>query len=210
MLCCNDLAVARRWFRPRVHIAGVGGSSPSTPTKRKLGRTLDLRTRRWSAVRPTSGTRKTVITVLRNTAWRVASCRDSSTLFPSTANHKASGRAVGTIDAKDHYLGKWGSPESKAEYDRFITEWLATDVVFAAMAVFVHFDDAMNRNWNVKRRRKSGLLAGTATAKSTRCGRKRAMLLRSNVARSLRATCPWFPARNANRTASLPGKWRPA
>ena len=29
------------------------------------------------------------------------------------------------IDGTQHYLGKYGSPESIAEYDRLIQEWLA-------------------------------------------------------------------------------------
>jgi integrase len=43
---------------------------------------------------------------------------------PSYCLHKASGQAVVRIDGKDHYLGRYGSPESKAEYDRLIGEWL--------------------------------------------------------------------------------------
>src|SRR4051794_22389559 len=44
---------------------------------------------------------------------------------PSLTHHKASGQAVTRIDGKDHYLGKHGTPEAKAEYDRLIAEWLA-------------------------------------------------------------------------------------
>ncbi len=43
---------------------------------------------------------------------------------PSYCLHKASGQAVVRIDATDHYLGKFGTPESRAEYDRLIAEWL--------------------------------------------------------------------------------------
>jgi integrase len=43
---------------------------------------------------------------------------------PSYCLHKASGQAVVRIDGADHYLGKHGTAESKAEYDRLITEWL--------------------------------------------------------------------------------------
>src|SRR5262249_37504945 len=32
---------------------------------------------------------------------------------------------VVTIEGKDVYLGKWNTPESRAEYDRLIGEWLA-------------------------------------------------------------------------------------
>src|SRR6476620_3945927 len=44
---------------------------------------------------------------------------------PSYRLHKPSGRAVVTLNGKDHYLGAWKSPESHAEYDRLISEWLA-------------------------------------------------------------------------------------
>jgi hypothetical protein len=35
---------------------------------------------------------------------------------PSYLNHAPSGRARVRIDGKDHYLGPYGSEESKAEY----------------------------------------------------------------------------------------------
>ena len=38
--------------------------------------------------------------------------------------HKASGQAVVRIDGKDHYLGKYDTPESRAEFDRLIAGWL--------------------------------------------------------------------------------------
>jgi hypothetical protein len=44
---------------------------------------------------------------------------------PSYRLHKPSGQAVATIDGRDHYLGKWNTPQSRAEYDRLIAEWLA-------------------------------------------------------------------------------------
>jgi hypothetical protein len=39
--------------------------------------------------------------------------------------HKATGQAVVRLDGKDIYLGTHGTPESRAEYDRLIAEWLA-------------------------------------------------------------------------------------
>src|SRR5512135_765541 len=45
--------------------------------------------------------------------------------FPSYRLHRPSGRAVVTLNGKDNYLGDWNSPESRAEYDRLIGEWLA-------------------------------------------------------------------------------------
>jgi site-specific recombinase XerD len=43
---------------------------------------------------------------------------------PSYCLHKATGQAVVRIDGKDYYLGRHGSEESRAEFDRLIAEWL--------------------------------------------------------------------------------------
>lgn len=43
---------------------------------------------------------------------------------PSYRLHKPSGQAVVTIAGRDVYLGTHGSPESRAEYDRLLAEWL--------------------------------------------------------------------------------------
>lgn len=43
--------------------------------------------------------------------------------IPSYRLHKASGQAVVTLNGVDHYLGKHGTLESKAEYDRLIAIW---------------------------------------------------------------------------------------
>lgn len=45
--------------------------------------------------------------------------------IPSYRHHKASGRAFVRFGSYNHYLGFYGTPESKAEYDRVIREWLA-------------------------------------------------------------------------------------
>src|SRR6516164_5374089 len=44
---------------------------------------------------------------------------------PRYRKHKATGQAVVTLNGKDHYLGRYGTAASKAEYDRLIAEWLA-------------------------------------------------------------------------------------
>ena len=44
---------------------------------------------------------------------------------PSYRLHKPTGQAVVTLDGRDFYLGKHGTPASRAEYDRLIAEWLA-------------------------------------------------------------------------------------
>ncbi|MEZ6235856.1 MAG: hypothetical protein R3B68_16875 [Phycisphaerales bacterium] len=46
--------------------------------------------------------------------------------IPSYRLHKAWGLAVVRLDGKDIYLGKHGSPESRAEYNRVIAEWLTS------------------------------------------------------------------------------------
>jgi len=42
---------------------------------------------------------------------------------PSYRLHKARGSAVVTIDGKNHYLGKYDSPESHEKYARLIAQW---------------------------------------------------------------------------------------
>lgn len=44
---------------------------------------------------------------------------------PSYLHHKSSGKAFVRIEGKNIYLGFFGTKESKAEYDRVISEWLA-------------------------------------------------------------------------------------
>jgi hypothetical protein len=43
-----------------------------------------------------------------------------SNAVPSYLHHKPSGQARVRIDGKDHYLGPYGSPESKAKYDLLV------------------------------------------------------------------------------------------
>jgi integrase len=45
--------------------------------------------------------------------------------IPSYRLHKGSGQAVVVLGGRSIYLGKWDTPESKSEYERVITEWLA-------------------------------------------------------------------------------------
>ncbi len=45
--------------------------------------------------------------------------------IPQYRLHRPSRQAVVTIAGKDHYLGPFGSPDSRARYDRLIGEWLA-------------------------------------------------------------------------------------
>ena len=45
---------------------------------------------------------------------------------PTYRLHKPTNQAVVRLNGRDFYLGKHGSPESRAEYDRRIAEWLAS------------------------------------------------------------------------------------
>lgn len=50
----------------------------------------------------------------------------SQSRIPSYRLHKASGQALVTLNYRDYYLGPHGSPESKQEYDRLISEFLSS------------------------------------------------------------------------------------
>ena len=41
---------------------------------------------------------------------------------PSYRYHKPSGQAVVTLNGRDIYLGRYGSPETRAEFDRLLAE----------------------------------------------------------------------------------------
>ena len=44
---------------------------------------------------------------------------------PAYALHRPTGQARVRIGGKDHYLGAYGSPESRERYDDLLSEWLA-------------------------------------------------------------------------------------
>src|SRR5688500_10525314 len=44
--------------------------------------------------------------------------------LPRYRLHRATGQAVVTLSGRDHYLGKHGSPESRARYQRLIREFV--------------------------------------------------------------------------------------
>jgi integrase len=64
--------------------------------------------------------------------------------LPSYRRHKRSGQAVVTLDGRDHYLGPFGSPASKAEYDRLIARWLAPGGARARAQARVAADPTVN------------------------------------------------------------------
>lgn len=49
----------------------------------------------------------------------------SARKVPALRHHKARGLAVVTLGGRDFYCGKFGTPESRREYDRVVGEWLA-------------------------------------------------------------------------------------
>jgi integrase len=57
---------------------------------------------------------------------------------PSYRLHKPTGQAVVTLCGRDHYLGKHGTPASRAEYDRLIAEWLCNGRPFIPAAATTH------------------------------------------------------------------------
>jgi integrase len=55
--------------------------------------------------------------------------RTDSSKPPSYRLHKATGQAVVSINRKDHYLGKHGTPESRLRYERLITRWMQGELL---------------------------------------------------------------------------------
>ncbi len=56
----------------------------------------------------------------------------SKTRIPSYRLHRASGCAVVTLNGQDHYLGAFNSPDSRSEYRRVISEWIARAQISSA------------------------------------------------------------------------------
>lgn len=63
---------------------------------------------------------------------------------PSYRLHKPTGQAVVTLCGRDLYLGRHGSPESQAEYNRIIGEWLLNGRELPRSAVGPGFDATNN------------------------------------------------------------------
>lgn len=60
---------------------------------------------------------------------------------PSYRLHKARGSAVVTINGRNHYLGKYNSPESYEKYARLIAQWQANGKELAALTAPGSNDD---------------------------------------------------------------------
>ena len=48
---------------------------------------------------------------------------------PKYRHYRPKNLAVVRIDGKDHYLGRYGTPESHAKYRRLLAEWLSIQTV---------------------------------------------------------------------------------
>lgn len=44
---------------------------------------------------------------------------------PTYRLHRATGQAIVNLDGKDHYLGRYNTPESRTAYERIISQWMA-------------------------------------------------------------------------------------
>src|SRR4051794_35078208 len=49
--------------------------------------------------------------------------------IPSYRLHKPTGQAVVRLDGRDHYLGKYGTPQSQEAYHRKVAEWVTAGVL---------------------------------------------------------------------------------
>ncbi|MGE5611224.1 MAG: tyrosine-type recombinase/integrase [Bacillota bacterium] len=67
---------------------------------------------------------------------------------PACRLHKPSGQAVVTLNGQDIYLGPYGSPESRREYDRVIAEWLARGRQAPGVAASRRIADVIKGYWD--------------------------------------------------------------
>src|ERR1700730_5858206 len=94
----------------------VRGSSPLSSTRCKSCRMLDLHTR------PNQDGAAFRLQEIRYTTGSGSRCISAKT--PSYRLHRPTYLAVVTLDGRAFSLGRHGTPESKAEFDRLIAEWL--------------------------------------------------------------------------------------
>jgi hypothetical protein len=53
--------------------------------------------------------------------------------LPRYRRHRASGQAVVTLSGRDFYLGRYGTPASRQQYERLVAEWLAAGKTLRAV-----------------------------------------------------------------------------
>jgi hypothetical protein len=88
---------------------------------------------------------------------------------PSYRLHKPTGQAVVTLNGRDFYLGKFGSPESRGEYDRLVAEWLTNGRTLSRPASPNGSDLTINElllafvQWAESYYRKEGRVTGEVT-----------------------------------------------
>jgi integrase len=108
--------------RPLLDTLGVTGSSPVAPTYTSpwLNATYAYLSKVGSAARSRlSGTNTGIF------GGHAPMPRTKNGSLPSYRLYRRTGQAIVTIDGRDHYLGPYGSLESKKKYRRLIDAWLA-------------------------------------------------------------------------------------
>ena len=110
------------WLERTVRVREVGGSNPLAPIDLKSRRILDLGylpasgSAAWKSGRSSTGTTSGQKDVLPVSA---------RTQVPKYRHYKPKDLAVVRIAGRDHYLGKYGSEESKQKYRRLLAELLS-------------------------------------------------------------------------------------
>jgi site-specific recombinase XerD len=88
---------------------------------------------------------------------------------PTYRLHKPTGQAVVTLNGRDFYLGKHGAPESRAQYDQLIAEWLSNGRSIARPGSSSYSDITINEmfeafeTWAEGYYRKGGVVTGEVT-----------------------------------------------
>lgn len=103
---------------------------------------------------------------------------------PSYRLHKASGRAVVTLNGDDVYLGVHNTPESRAEYARVLGEWYARGQQAPAAGEVARVSDVIAAYWSY-----ASVYYGTPERHGRLCSIKKALAL-------LRRTYGESPARD--------------
>lgn len=75
---------------------------------------------------------------------------------PTYLLHKSSSQARVRVDGKDHYLGEYGSQESKDRYDRIVAEWFAKQGDTSAFRLTVDDVCLLFQEWASQHYRKNG------------------------------------------------------
>src|SRR5688572_9017183 len=77
----------------------------------------------------------------------MADAAKSALRIPSYRHNKTTDRAVVTIDGRDFWLGRHGTPESRQRYKRLIAEWLSSDRQLPASTEELAVIEVIARFW---------------------------------------------------------------